>query len=342
MSDTLKFLGWRGLNKPDVGQIHLAPRGLRMEFEYVRNGSNMVRLLQGRRAGDVDLVTPSTDFGPRTKWELEPLLEPLDMEKIPNARGIFEGFQTYPWDMTGKPLTLPLLWGDSPMVYNPQTVRELPTRYADLADASWKGKVVIRNEMYCVLWMFSASLGHEDPGRITLRQLGEVRRLARAIKENAYVAANYREMKDLLVRGQAQIAVSGWQLMCHWAEVESGVGLDFATPKHDPKYWWADGYAIMRNAPNKDEAYAFLNHMLAPESNAALAWEMQSCSVTHAGFDLMHPKLQNFYDTDLVSEPSPREGPLTRRVSYLPPLERNGDIAGDADWQAVWLDFLIS
>ena len=342
MSNTLKYLGWRGLDKPDVSQLYLAPRGLRLGSEYVKNGSNMVRLLLGRRAGDVDLITPSTDFGPRTTWELTPLLEPLDMARIPAAKDIFDGFASYPWDMTGTPTTLPLLWGDSPMVYNPKIVDAVPASYADLADPYWKGKLVVRNEMYCVLWMFSAALGHKDPGRITLDQLADVRALSRAIRENAVIAGSYREMTDLMVRGEAGIGVSAWQPMCHWAEAESGVELRFDTPRNDPKYWWADGYSIMKSAPNKDRAYEFLNHMLTPASNAALAWEMQSCSVSREGFKLMHPRLVGFYDKTLVETEGQQEGPLTRRLSYLPPLHREGEIAGDADWQAVWLDFLLS
>lgn len=342
MSSTLKFLGWRGLDKPDVSQLFLAPRGLRLESEYVKNGSNMVRLLLGRRSGDVDVITPSTDFGPRTTWELEPLLEPLDMSRIPAANSIFGGFRDYPWDMGESPLTLPLLWGDSPVVYNPRIVDGIPDSYADLADPYWKGKVVVRNEMYCVLWMFSAALGHKDPGRITLDELANVRELARRIRENAVIANSYREMTAMLVRGEVGIAVSAWQLMCHWAEVESGVELRFGTPANDPEYWWADGYAILKSAPNKDKAYGFLNHMLLPANNAALAWEMQSCSVSGEGYDLMHPRLQAFYDTSLVEAGDQARGPLSRRVSYLPPHHREGDIAGDADWQAVWLDFLLS
>jgi spermidine/putrescine-binding protein len=343
VNSTIRFLGWRGLDKPEVAYRYLAPKGLTLQSEYVRNGSNMVRLLTGRRSGNVDCVTPSTDFGPMTKRELEPLLEPLDLERLPEARHYFPGFRQAPWDLSGKPTTIPLLWGDSPVVYNPKLVDAVPKSYADLADSFWKGKVVIRNEMYCVLWMMSAALGHPDPGRITFAQLREVRKLARAIKENTVrVAGSYREMTDLLVRGEAALAVSGWQVMCRWAEVESGVELRFDTPHDDPKYWWADGYAILRDAANKDAAYGLLNHMLSAESNAALAWEMQSCSVSSAGFALMPPRLQSWYDTRLVGAGTQAEGPLTKRVSYIPPVEREGDIAGDADWQAVWLDFLLS
>ena len=343
MSNTIKFLGWRGLDKPEVAYQHLGPRGMNLESEYVRNGSNMLRLLKGRRAGNVDCITPSTDFGPMTKRELEPLLEPLDMARLPSASGYFEGFCNAPWDLSGSPTTIPLLWGDSPVTYNPKLVDALPASYADLADPFWKGKVVIRNEMYCVLWMMSAALGHQDPGRITLNQLRDVRALARAIKENTVrVAGSYREMTEMLVREEAGLAVSGWQVMCHWAKAESGVELRFGTPPKDPKYWWSDGYAIMRTAANKDAAYGFLDHMLSPQSNAALAWEMQSCSVTHDGFALMPPKLKEWYDTTLVGPGIQNQGPLTSRVSYIPPVERENDIAGDSDWQAVWLDFLLS
>jgi spermidine/putrescine-binding protein len=343
VSEGIKFLGWRGLDKPEVAYRYLAPQGKTLESEYVRNGSNLLRLLKGRRAGNVDCITPSTDFGPMTKRELEPLLEPLDLKKLPAAAGYFGGFRNAPWDLTGSPTTIPVLWGDSPVTYNPKLVDAVPKSYADLADPFWKGKIVIRNEMYCVLWMMSSALGHPDPGRITLSQLRDVRALARAIKENTVrVAGSYREMTDMLVREVAGLAVSGWQVMCHWANVESGVELRFGTPANDPKYWWSDGYAIMRTAANKEAAYGLLNHMLLPESNAALAWEMQSCSVTPAGFALMPPLLKSWYDTSLVDSGKQEQGPLTKRVSYIPPVERENDIAGDADWQAVWLDFLLS
>jgi spermidine/putrescine-binding protein len=343
VTETIKYLGWRGLDKPEVSYRYLSDKDTTLQSEYVRNGSNLLRLLLGRRSGNVDLITPSTDFGPMTKRELLPLLEPLDLSRLPAAKEYFPGFRTAPWELSSAPTTVPLLWGDSPVVYNPKVIDAVPESYADLADAFWKGKVVVRNEMYCILWMFSAALGHKDPGRITLAQLREVRKLARAIKENTVRIANsYREMTEMLVSGEAGIAISAWQVMCHWADVESGVELRFDTPKKDPKYWWVDGYAIARDAKNKDGAYGLLNHLLTPESNAALAWEMQSCSVTRLGHALMHPRLKGFYDTRLVGDGPHSEGPLSTRVSYIPPVEREGDIAGDADWQAVWLDFLLS
>jgi spermidine/putrescine transport system substrate-binding protein len=342
MSEAISFLGWRGLDKPEVAHEYLQPRGATLRSQYIRNGSNLVRLLQGPRRG-VDFVTPSTDFGPRTQDELAPLLEPLDLERLPSTQQFFPGFAAGPWDQNdGSPLIIPLLWGDSPMVYDPRTVDGVPDSYADLADPYWKGKVAIRNEMYCVLWMLSSALGNEDPGRITHAQLDEVRALARAIKENAVVAADYREMTRLLVAGEVSVAVSAWQPMCHWAETESEVELRWSTPASDRPYFWVDGYAILRDAPRKDLTYQLINHMLSPAPNAALAWEMQSCSVNREGYPLMHPSLQEMYDPELVSTPEKEGGPLATDVSYLPPLDREGDIAGDADWQAVWLDFLLS
>jgi spermidine/putrescine-binding protein len=343
MTRIIKYFGWRALDKPEIASQFLKPLGAILSSEYVRNGSHMLRLLRGRRSGDVDIISPSTDFGPVMKAELETLLEPLDLERLPSVKGLFDGFKAAPWRLTGNPLTLPVLWGDSPVVYNPKTVQSVPSSYADLADPYWKGRVVIRNEMYCVLWMFSAALGHPDPMNITLTQLSSVRALARAIKENTVrIAGSYREMTDMLVRGEADLAVSGWQPMVHWADAESGVELRFDTPARDPRFWWVDGYSIMRDATNKDLAYDFINHMLTPEINALLAWDLQSCSVSRDGFALMHPRLQAMYDSSLVQQSAPLDGPLTTRLNWLPPRERIGDVAGDADWQAVWLEFMLS
>jgi spermidine/putrescine-binding protein len=339
----LRFLGWRGLDKPDVTHQFLRPRRQSLQSTYVRNGSHLVRLLGEAEFATVDVLTPSTDFGPLTQVELQPQLRALELSKIPNFDGLYPGFTAGAWD-TGQQLhTMPLLWGDSPMVFDPRQVDGVPARYADLTSREWRGKVVVRNEMYCVLWMLSASLGHPDPGRVTLTELNEVRRLARAVKENTVrVAGSYREMTEMLIAQEAAVAVSGWQLMCHWARTESGVELDFATPAADPKYWWIDMYAIKSSSVHPDEAHALMNHLLSPEANASLAWEMQSCPVVAAAYDLLPEQLASMYDPALVADTDPTDGPLGTRVSWVPPLEREGDIAGDADWQAVWLDFLLS
>lgn len=339
----LRFLGWRGLDKPDVTHQFLKPRGGSLQSTYVRNGSHLVRLLGEDEYATVDLITPSTDFGPLTQAEMAPRLRTLDLEALPQFASLYPGFTAGAWNPERPQQTMPLLWGDSPMVYDPRQVDGVPASYADLAGRQWRGKVVIRNEMYCVLWMLSASLGHPDPGRISLAELGEVRRLARAIKENTVrVAGSYREMTDMLIDQEAAVAVSGWQLMCHWARTESGVELEFATPSVDPKYWWIDMYAVTTGSTSVDEAHALMNHLLTPEANASLAWEMQSCPVVPAAYELLPEQLAEMYDPSLVSSPDPADGPLSTRVSWVPPLERDGDIAGDADWQAVWLDFLLS
>jgi spermidine/putrescine-binding protein len=340
----LRFLGWRGLDKPDVTHAFLKPRGRGLRSDYVTNGSNLVRLLGQDASHGVDIVTPSTDFGPRSQAELHPYLAPLNLDRIPNLGSLFEGFRTGPWNPSAAPLhTVPLLWGDSPVVYDPRQIDGVPASYVDLAKPEWKGKVVIRNEMYCVLWMFSSALGHPDPARITLAELAEVRRLARAIKENTVrVAGSYREMTEMLIAREAAISVSGWQLMCHWAGTEHDVELRFDTPGNDRKYWWIDMYAILASSDEQDASHELLNHVLSPQANASLAWEMQSCPVNAESYPLLPDGLASLYDTSLVSGGDPGNGPLTKAVSALPPLEREGDIAGDADWQAVWLDFLLS
>lgn len=339
----LRFLGWRGLDKPEVTHQFLKPRGQSMESTYVRNGSHLVRLLSEDEFATVDVLTPSTDFGPLTQAELRPHLRALQQAEIPNMDGLYEGFTAGEWNSERELSTVPLLWGDSPMVFDPRQVDGVPARYLALANREWRGKVVIRNEMYCVLWMLSASLGHPDPGRITLSELNEVRRLARAIKENTVrVAGSYREMTEMLIAQEAAVAVSGWQLMCHWARTESAVDLEFATPADDPKYWWIDMYAISSASTQSEEAHALINHLLSPEANAALAWEMQSCPVVPAAYELLPDNLAGMYDPSLVAAADPTDGPLGTRLSWVPPLEREGDIAGDADWQAVWLDFLLS
>jgi spermidine/putrescine transport system substrate-binding protein len=344
VTSTVRYLGWLALDKPEAAQILLGPRKTELASTYVRNGSDLLRQLTSRRPLVVDLISPSTDFSPSTLSELEPLLEPLDLERIPSVGDQWAGFQKGPWDRSsGSATMVPVLWGDSPIVYDPKVVDKVPSSYADLADPYWKGKVVVRNELYCVLWMLSAALGHNDPFRITRSQLKDVQALAREIKANTVrVAGSYREMADMLVAGEAAISISGWQIMCRWAELGSGVELRFDTPANDPKFWWVDGYAILRTAPNKDAAYDLINYYLAPEVNAGLAWDLQSCVTNTKAWDLMPSQLRAMYDPELVKTATNADGPISSSISWLPPLERDGDIAGDADWRSVWLDFLLS
>ena len=78
------------------------------------------------------------------------LLEPLDMTRLPNFATYYPVFQGSHWVYPdGKRYAVPALWGNSPVVYDPTVWDSVPTRfYPDLADAKYKGHLVIMDDPY--------------------------------------------------------------------------------------------------------------------------------------------------------------------------------------------------
>jgi len=267
-------------------------------------------------------------------------MQPLDMSRIPSAAGLFPAFKDAPWLVKdGKTYGVPMIWGDEPCVYNPAKWQAMPERYTDFADPKFKGELVLLDDPFGNIWLWATSLGMPQPSRLTKEQLAQVLEAMLKIKPNVVtVGASHGDMADVLVRGDASIGVGGWAYQAIIAK-EKGVTLTVGTPSKDGTFFWSDAYAIAVDSPNIDNAYAFIEFVTQPKSNAALATELASGCTVEAAYALMEPALTSLYPYDNVRAPG---GGILGTQTVVPPQNPDGDVVGAASWVEAWQTFKVS
>ncbi|MCB1486546.1 MAG: extracellular solute-binding protein [Bauldia sp.] len=336
----LNFFGWDGEHAANVAKQFLEDNNIQMQatFQVAADGA-LTRFNTGGR-GTMDLLTPNKDFQ-RAMLDADiELFQALDLSRIPNAAGLFPAFKNASWLVkNGKTYGIPIIWGDEPCIYNPAKWDGVPAKYTDFADPKYEGEIVLLDDPFGNIWLFAKSIGVEDPSRLTAEQLDKAVAAMMTIKPNVVtLGASFADMVDVMVRGDASIGLAGWAYQTLIAK-EKGVELKVGTPAVDGTYYWEDAYAIAVDAPNIDNAYAFINFMTSAESNAAIATELGSGCAVEAAYDLMDPGLTGIYPYDIVKQ---ADGGILNTQLFFPPQEPDGDIVPASAWSEAWQAFKLS
>lgn len=288
----------------------------------------------------MDLMAANKDFQRSVLDAGIEFMMPLDPARIPNAAGLWPAFRVAPWVMRdGQQYTVPIIWGDEPCIYDPAKWDGVPDRYTDFADPVYAGELVFLDDPYTNIWLYGQSLGYADPSRITQPELDAVVAAMLQTKPNivAY-GASLGDMVDIMVRGEASMGIGGWAGQLTIAR-EKGKEFAVASPAIDGTFYWCDSYAVALDAPNLDNAYAFIDFMMSPEPNAQIAAELGSACTVEAAFDLLDPDVQEMFPYDVVRA---EDGGVLNTQQVIPPQEPQGDIVGTAAWTEAWQVFKLS
>jgi spermidine/putrescine transport system substrate-binding protein len=265
------------------------------------------------------------------QWAAAGVLAPIDTSRLSNWADVFPGLQQAEFlaDSQGKIYAVPIAWGDGPYVYNPAKVATPPTSIVELLDPSWKGRILLRDGPISYFHLFAVARGY-DPQALTKAQLADVAADAKKLVGNA-VAFNtsYQDATDYLVRGEADLAVDGWEAMVGFGE-EKGAKFATAFFKEGNGGGWCDSMAIPAGATNLDASYAYIDAMISAEVNAQIAANLQSGTVNAKSVPLI-PASAVPYDYSIVSGAG-----QIKFENWNPPLTATGDVATKADWDAAW------
>jgi spermidine/putrescine transport system substrate-binding protein len=267
-----------------------------------------------------------------SQWGKAGVLTPLDLSRLSNWNDVFPALKDADFlrDEAGNVYAVPIAWGDGPYVYAPDRVATPPKSITELLDPAWKGRITTFDDPILPFHMLAVAKGYPSPN-LTKEQLADVKEDAKKLVANLRTfTGGYQDATDLLVRGEVDLAIGGWEAMVNWAK-EKDATLDFGFFDEVHGGGWADSLAIPTNAQDVDAAYAYIDQMIAPEVNAQVATNLISGTVNAKSKDLVDPSAM-IYDYSIVEDPS---SPI-RFEAWTPPLEAEGDIATKQDWDDAW------
>jgi spermidine/putrescine-binding protein len=332
-SGTVAALLWQGYDDPKAAKP-LTDTGVKVSAQYVANNDEFITKLRAGGIGKFDIVTPY--HGYISALVQGDLLDPLDYARIPSTETYFPQFKDADFNrFDGKVYSAPLVWGDTPMVYRTDLVKVLPESWVDLKNPIYKGQVVLWDDGFGHILLFSKVLfGGDEPNHIDKGQLDEIMGTLRDIKKNAVtIAPSHGDAADIIARGDGAIQTEGWAFVAELIK-QKGKPAKTYLPK-EGAFAWCDSYCLVKDAPNPDAAYAFIDTMVSAAGDAQIAGATSSGATNEDALANLTAEQKALYPYDDLDAYFAKLG-----FYSIPPLEDEGDgFTTLKDWNAAWDEF---
>ncbi|WP_291295700.1 polyamine ABC transporter substrate-binding protein [Elioraea sp.] len=276
----VNVFNWTDYIDPKVVERFTAETGIRVRYDVFDSLETLeARMSAGRSGYDVIVPTSEPTF---SRLIAAGALMPLDRSRIPNAAGLDPALMgRLDSSDAGNRHGLIYLWGTIGLGLNVERIRALaPNAPLDSWDLLFKpenaraiarcGITIMDSQTDVVptvlryLGLNQNSTHNEDLRRVEQTLLG-IRPAVRSFASGGAL--------EQLASGQACLALtySGdvIQAQVRAAEANRGVAVQYVAPKEGAQLWF-DVMAIPRDAPNAENAHAFINFILQPDVMAAI------------------------------------------------------------------------
>lgn len=252
----LYVYNWGEYIDPTVNDLFEQEFGIKVIYDEYDNNESMYATLKNN-AAQYDIVFPSDYMVARLISE--DMLEPLNLENIPNYSLIMDNFKGLPYDVNCQ-YSVPYTWGVIGLLYNTEYVDQTPESWSDLWDSRYAGKVLMynnsRDSIGIALIKNGFSVNTEDTEQLELaaQQVLELKRNCQAFVSD--------EIFNLMESGSAYMtpAYGGDAL----AMMEENPDLDYVIPKEGTNMY-VDAMCIVKGSRNKEAAEKYINFMCRPE-----------------------------------------------------------------------------
>ena len=314
-------LEWIGLDGEDAAKVESAKKwrdehGITLASKYIGTGDEILAALNAGQQFDIAIT-----FNPYIERSaIAKLIQPLDTSRLQNWNDMFDGLRNSKFlNVDGKPYGAPIAWGDGPVVYDPKKVpsNEVPASIVDLYDVKWKKRLTMSNDPAWLFHLTAISMGFTKSPLLTKAELQQVADKSDGfVKQNVVsFAATYADAVDLLVRGEVDLSLLGWEAMLNFAK-DKGSELAFGFLK-EGKGGWSDSYCIPASVEDVDQAYAYIDAIISPQINADVAVALVSGTVNTKGVALI-PRRTTSTTTRTSRPPRTASSTTTSRRSSPP------------------------
>ncbi len=328
---TLNIMCWQGYDGPNANKAFLEQTGATINATYLGSNDEIFATLRAGGLGEIDLVTPYHGYV-KNLFEAG-LLQEIDYSRLPNTADYIPLFLKPGWNtFDGKTYSAPFVWGTGPMIYNTEFIPDAPKEWMDVMLPEYTGKVVMTDDALGHYLIWNQVTGAKDPTQVTQEELDKTTQLLIEIKTKQARAfsPNMGDMADIMARGEAWLSTIGWEAIPAFP-VAAGASLKYTHPAPGD-FTFVDSYCLVKDAPNPDTAYAFMNHMLSPEAQAIAMDDMDSATVNLEAIPLLNEATRALFPYDNLDEIF-----KVAPVWGFPPLEDQGDgIVTYNGWLEAW------
>lgn len=314
------FRDWEGDMPQSVLDAFTAEYGIKVNYVIYESQEEAIEDIKAGQTYDV--VVMESRLIPLLIQQN--LLAQLDQRNLPNTKNLSASFRELAYD-PGNRYSIPYSWGTTGLVYRSDLVDEPVTRWSDLWDPRYAGRVALwtgqsREVISLTLKSLGYSANSESPTELeaALERLLELKTKFLAVEDfDLYTSAG------ILNSGQAVIA------MGYANDVllgrESNPAISYTLPK-EGALLWNDAFVIPANSPNKYTAELFLNFLLRANINAQVVNENLFATPNEAALPLIK--------TEILSDPVifPANSDLANAELLLPLSPQGQQLYGQI-WQ---------
>ena len=242
----------------------------------VKTGNTSDEMVSLMRSGRYDAVSASGDATLRLIAGGD--VQPVNTDLIPNYADVFEGLKDQPWNtVDGVSYGVPHGRGANLLMWRSDTVEPDPDSWSAVfdPDSPHKGRVTAYDHpMYiadAALYLKATrpDLGIEDPYALDDEQFQAAVELLEQQRENiGEYWTEYTEQQAAFTSGDSVVGTT-WQVTANLLEGDK-VPIKTLLPKEGAT-GWSDTWMIASKAANPNCAYLWLDHIISPKANAAVA-----------------------------------------------------------------------
>lgn len=273
----VNLLTWEGYADESVVKPFEEQTGCKVSATYVGSNDDFAPKLAAG-GGVYDIITPSIDT---TKVMIEAgFVEPIDLAKVPRFNEIYEKFRAAEGiQQDGTIYGVPYSWGSIPFMYRNDKFETPPTSLKALWDPALAGRISLWDDK-SALYVASRLDGNMDIYNLSDEQLAQATETL--VKQKPLVRkywATAGELVDLYAAGEVWIS-NTWGGYQSSLLAEQGIEVTEFIPEEGAE-GWMDSWMVVKDTPNQDCAYAFINMAIS---------ELGQCGVANVnGYSATNP-----------------------------------------------------
>jgi putative spermidine/putrescine transport system substrate-binding protein len=252
---------YANLLRDNVEEPQLKPKGITVVQDVGDEDPRFAKMMAQRHLprGPDDVVCLQGVLG--FKASEAGLLEPLDVAKVPNLVHVHPNLRSGDY--------IPHIYSLQVIIYNPDKIKEPPKTFTDLLDPKYKGKVGLGDGNYLYVMMAAALVATGDASKMTDPA---TRAMMTKLNENGLrLYPSTDSIGAGIKSGEIDVGIMWLARVIMWQNAGIPVAASYPT---EGSVLYVSGMVVPKNAPNKKAAFAYLNAMLDPSSQARFAEHM--------------------------------------------------------------------
>jgi len=285
-SEKLRVYNWGIYIDREVIKMFEKETGIKVQYMEYDSNEIMYTKVKKSRAGSYDLLIPSDYM--ISKMISEDMLEPLNMENIPNFQYIMDSMKDMDYD-PGNKYSVPYMWGTLAIIYDKTKVTDPVDTWAVLWNEKYAKKIFMMDSVRDSFAIALKLLGYS----VNTRNKDELAAAKAKLIEQKPLILDYTgdDLGDKMVAGEGVLGViyvgEGLQAL------SQNPNLAMSIPSKEGSNLFFDAMVIPKGSPNKEKAEMFINFMCRQDIAEMNRAEIQYSTPQQQVYDALPAEVKN-------------------------------------------------